>query len=508
MQHLTGVINVINATGSTALTLDDSQDTTGQTATLTDNGTSGSVTGLSPALITYTDADISSLTVDGGSGGNTFTVHGTLTNPSFPATLTTLNTGTGDNTVNVEATNAHSLLAIQGQGGFDTVDVGLGTLSVILGAITIDNVTPGLDDLTIDGSTDPLSHTFDLSSSGVTSTLVDALGNMPGHITYTTTSLDTLTIDAGPAGGQALNIDFSGGNPIPIPTTSGVPGLTFNAGSDATSAANSHAMNLSGTLPSGAFASEIHNANDPAVPALGQYGSIDFTDSTGIHTSLWYTGLQPINDTTPATNYTFNDLADDQSFTALDGPVLPGPLDTIQFVNTPALPPPTFETTNVANKTNIVFNTPPFAGTPLAITGVINIPTASTGLASLTFNTDNNGDKTINIDNTPNGIATNVNGQGGLDTINVNSTGTSGTLNVSTGPVSGGTVNVVADNQPVNITLGAADFVNIGSTGAPARWRASWARSASPARLTSTLWPSTTRTTRTAEPGRSTTMTA
>ena len=49
------------------------------------------------------------------------------------------------------------MLAIQGQGGFDTVDIGLGTLSVILGAITIDNVTPGLDNLTIDGQ----GHTLD-----------------------------------------------------------------------------------------------------------------------------------------------------------------------------------------------------------------------------------------------------------------------------------------------------------------------------------------------------------
>ena len=166
-------------------------------------------------------------------------------------------------------------------------------------------------------------------------------------------------------------------------------------------------------------------------PTFGQYGSMFFTDSTAVQTGLDYIGLQPITDTTPATNYIFNNFADDQSFTATSSTV-PG-FNTIQFANTPATPPPTFETTNVANKTNIVFNTPPFSDTPLAITGVINIPTASTGLASLTFNTNNNGDKTINIDNTPNGVTTDVNGPGGVDTINVNSTGTLGTLNVSTG---------------------------------------------------------------------------
>ena len=96
MQDLTGIINVTNSLGFIALTLDDSENTTGQTVTITDNGTSGSVTGLSPANINYTDADLSSLNVDGGSGGNTFTIDGTLTNPFVPSpTVTTLNKGAG-----------------------------------------------------------------------------------------------------------------------------------------------------------------------------------------------------------------------------------------------------------------------------------------------------------------------------------------------------------------------------------------------------------------------------
>ena len=97
----------------------------------------------------------------------------------------------------------------------------------------------------------------------------------------------------------------------------------------------SHALNILGELASGPFTSETHNANDPTVfPAVGQYGSIYFTDPDGNNTSLDYTGLQPINDTTPATTYTFNDFADDQSFTAQDGPTVLT-FNTIQFVNTP-----------------------------------------------------------------------------------------------------------------------------------------------------------------------------
>ena len=89
-----------NTLGITCLVLDDSQDTTGQTATACPTtARTGQVTGLSPATINYADAGISSLTVNGGSGGNTFTVDGTLDNPDrYPSYQRPLNTGTGDDT--------------------------------------------------------------------------------------------------------------------------------------------------------------------------------------------------------------------------------------------------------------------------------------------------------------------------------------------------------------------------------------------------------------------------
>ncbi len=91
---------------------------------LTDNGTNGTVTGLSPASINYTDADISSLTIDGGSGGNTFTIDGTLVNAGFAPTPDDAQHGLGNDTTNVLATNAGSLLTIHGQAGTDAVNVG------------------------------------------------------------------------------------------------------------------------------------------------------------------------------------------------------------------------------------------------------------------------------------------------------------------------------------------------------------------------------------------------
>jgi len=100
MHDLNGTISVDNAAGSTALTLDDSQDTTGRTASLTNNGTTGAVTGLSPAVIGYTDTGISSLTLNAGSGDDTVNVNVLNLDPTSTYNL---DGGPGINTLNVES---------------------------------------------------------------------------------------------------------------------------------------------------------------------------------------------------------------------------------------------------------------------------------------------------------------------------------------------------------------------------------------------------------------------
>ena len=99
---------------------------------------------------------------------------------------------------------------------------------------------------------------------------------------------------------------------------------------------------------------------------------------------MTYSGLSPITDTTPSVLYTFNDFGyPDQSFSATDGTPI-GVLNTLQFTSTPTPPSPlNFETTTVANKTNIVFNTPPQAGVAAGVNSLVNITTPSTGLSSL-----------------------------------------------------------------------------------------------------------------------------
>ena len=165
MQGLSGTINVGNALGSTSLTLDDSENTASTSALLYNDGTTGQVTGLSPATINYSNAGIASLDVYGGSGGNTFTVDGTLDNPSVIPSPTDLDTGTGNDTTYVQATNANGPLQINGQAGEDTVNIGfLGSVAGILGPVFVGNEFSDTD-LTVDASADLVSHVSNSSSS-------------------------------------------------------------------------------------------------------------------------------------------------------------------------------------------------------------------------------------------------------------------------------------------------------------------------------------------------------
>ncbi len=465
MQGLAGTINVTNASGLTNMVIDDSEDTVGQTALLFNDGVNGSVTGLSPATINYSDGDggVASLTVYGGSGGNTFTVDGTLNNPGFIPAPTDLFTGTGDDTTFVEATYVNGPLNIYGESGQDAVYIGFfGSLADIMGPVFVDNEF-GFTDLTADASADLVSHDFTLSSTAPTSTLT---GLAPADITYITLDLSSLTINTSDFGSQVMNIDMSGGNPIPYVDT---PGLTWNAGADSTSGMDTHALHIFGTLPTGAFASETHNAADPGVFGPPQYGSIFFDDGQGTFsslTSLYYSGLQPITDTTPATDYTFNDFGfPDQSFSATSNTVTDpsGTFDSIEFASTPTPPPippssGNFETTDIANKSFVTFNTPPVIpiGIPtLGQTGTVNIPIASTELLSLTFNTPTALENTMSFINTPPGVVTSFNGSAEPDITNVTGLGVAdGTVLFLDGAESTNTLNYDAGGEVPTIIPG------------------------------------------------------
>jgi len=452
MQGLNGTINVgANQVGYTNLYLDDSEDATGRTALLSNDGTNCQVTGLSPATINYYNVTMNYFEVDGGSGGNTFTVDGTPGDPDF-SSGTYLYTGSGDNTVYVQATSLYHELFVNGEGGQDTVSIGYhGSVADILGQVSVDNMPspPGFTDLTVDSSADNVSHDFSLMEVFGAEGL---FGLAPAAIQYDTAALSSLTIDTSDFGTQIMNIDMSGGNPIPVVDS---PGLTWNAGADATSALDTHILNISGELPSGPFASETHNAADPDVAGPLQYGSIDFTDSLGTNTSLSYTGLQPITDTTPVASYAFNDFGyPDQSFSATDGPVTSG-FQTLEFASTPS--PANFETTDIANKGSVTFNTPPaMAGVAgPGVTGVVNVPIAPTGLSNLTFNTPTGGDNTISFVNTPPGVVTSYFDGAGPNTTNVTGLGVAaGTVLFLNGGPATSTLNYDAGGEIPTVTRG------------------------------------------------------
>ena len=427
MQNLAGTINVSNDSGETDLYLDDSEDATGQVVLMSD----GQVMGISPATINYTDSGTSSLTVDGGSGGNTFVVNDTFVNPSVPNTPTNIYKGTGTaNYVEVNATAAGSVLNIYGNGsGLDYVTLG----NDILGIVNIEELDGGVSFLTVDLTNDGTSHDFTLSSAnGTTSTLTDT-GGYP-DVNYQTAAVASLVIDTDPALNQTLNVDFSGGY-NPIPYALGSPGLFFNADGDGSSLlapAGAHTLNISGELNSGAFLSETHNAESPNDQfGPNSYGDIEFNDGAGLSSSLTglvYTGLSPIVDTAPATNYIFNDYGyPDQSFDATYS------TPYLQFASIPTPPTPAnFETTDIKNKVNVTFNTPAlFGGLPgTAAYGQINIGTKSAGLTTLTFNMVTGNNNTVDIVATPAGVATTLNDSTASDTINVDGTGVAASTNL------------------------------------------------------------------------------
>ena len=284
----------------------------------------------------------------------------------------------------------------------------------------------GSTNLTVDLSSNAHAHLLNLSSNGTTSTLHDKDGNLPADINYATASLASLTIDTNPVYNQTLNLDFGGGgNPIP---TAAATGLAFNTGDP--NAGGLHLLTIAGQLPGGPFASITPLPNDPTVSTkIGKYGSITFDDGTGSATAitkLSYSGLQPIQDTTPAVTYTFNDFGTDGSFTAISGPVVSGN-DSIELQSTPGSGAPQFETTDIANKTNVIFNT----NQTLGLSAVVNIPTASTGLTSLTFNALTNGNNHITIAALPAGVSTVFNSGTGDDVTNVTGTGIAAGTNLT-----------------------------------------------------------------------------
>ncbi len=75
------------------------------------------------------------------------------------------------------------MLDLVGTGGPDSVTIGNGNPTTILGAVNV-NEAPGSTNLVVDLSNDGLPHTWTCPATGRRARLSDELGNLPHNITY------------------------------------------------------------------------------------------------------------------------------------------------------------------------------------------------------------------------------------------------------------------------------------------------------------------------------------
>jgi hypothetical protein len=183
LANIAGPVSVSNSSGTSALVLDDSGDTTGRTVTVTNNSVNGT---WSPAAIHYTGGQVSALNLLGGDGGNSFNVLSTAN-----GTTTSINT----NDTKVESN--HNAVHI----GSRAPSLG-GTLTNIAGSVKVSN-SSGTTALTLDDSGDTTVRTATITSAAVTGTW------SPGAIDYTGNEVSSLTLDGGKAA-NTFNVQNTG----------------------------------------------------------------------------------------------------------------------------------------------------------------------------------------------------------------------------------------------------------------------------------------------------------
>jgi len=288
VQNISSSVTISNPNSRSSVFVDNQGDLTARTANISETG----VTGLSPANINITASQVSSLSVRGSAGADTFNVI-----PSTVSTLTFSIQGAGPNTFPGDSLN----LDLTGATG-----AGLTATAARTGLFSFGNRSnvgyQGIERVTSGGTgtyvltgvnTGSGNDTITLSASS--GDLLVGVGGSAFHRGVLAEVAGGMTIN-GEAGNDTLNIDFSGGSPIPAGD------LTFNGGSGGTDA-----MTLSG----GTFNTIRHfftNATDGRAEFDG-----DNVDNAGTAESrVNYTGLDPITDTMTATNrvFTFADGAD------------------------------------------------------------------------------------------------------------------------------------------------------------------------------------------------------
>jgi hypothetical protein len=237
---INGLVNVYG-NGSTYLYVQDGNDSTVRTATMS----AYALTGLSAGTIEWSPTPnatngVTSLIIAGPSAGSTYNVNNT---PNLYFS-TSLDTGAGGDTVNVNGTTG-SLYVYNG-GGQDSVNVGNGTLAAI--NALVDAYGPGSTYLYVKDGSDATTHTATLTSSSLT-------GLSTGTILWTPSATATggvTFVDIfGPSAGSTYNINNtpsiynstllntgSGSDTVNVNGTSGMLNVNNAGGQDYVSVGN------------------------------------------------------------------------------------------------------------------------------------------------------------------------------------------------------------------------------------------------------------------------------
>lgn len=192
-------------------------------------------------------------------------------------------------------------------------------------------------------------------------------------------------------GNDTTRVEFAGGQAIPP------DGIEFDGG------AGSDRLVLQRTAGDFTASSTIHTATGPGAGSINLDGRV-----------ITYTGLEPVDDSVPSTNFSFTAPMTATQLQVVNGPAVDGgaagSLATTQINDggTGA-----FELVNFARKTNVTIN-----GGTAGQTLVINNSVAPPGLNTLTINASSANDN-IDIMAVPPGVATSVNSLDGSDEITV-----------------------------------------------------------------------------------------
>ncbi|MBC1253909.1 hypothetical protein GNE54_00490, partial [Trichormus variabilis V5] len=436
------------------ITINDSGDTAANTGTLT----STTITGLSPATITYGTAE--TLNINLGAGADTFTISST-------SATTTINAGVGNDTLNVLAiANATTLNAGIGN---DVINVGSATTPTVNGitaALTI-NGGAETDTVNINDSGDTAANTGTLTSSTIT-------GLSSGSITYGT--VETLNINLG-AGADTFTVSSTsvtttinangGADTLNVEAISNAITLNAGAGNDVINVGSATTPTVNGI----AAALTINGGTETDTVNINDNG--DTAANTGTLTSSTITGLSPSTityGTVETLNINLGAGAD--SFTVSSSSATTtinagGGADTLNVLAIANA------TTLNADAGNDVINVGT-AGT-LAANGIAAALTINGGSETDTITINDSGDTAANtgtltsttITGLSSGTITygtaetlNINLGTGADTLTVSSTGAATTINANGG---NDTLNVQAIANATTLNADAGDdVINVG----------------------------------------------